>query len=179
MRFLRLFFNAAGSVRPAPFVVAVIFVYAFGLTAQMLMTPMVYERAGLWPFAVAEGLLVWVWFALHAKRLRDAGRGIEPAQGIAAIYALAVVLLFIIAEFFLDGGEPGGSGLASRIVTFYFVHSLRPTSDPVLFLMLIGSLSIIIPPIFSIWAATRPSRAERRVPGRPMPEKSDERRSGQ
>ena len=37
-----------------------------------------------------QALLIWMWFALHAKRLRDAGRTIGLAVGAAVLYALSV-----------------------------------------------------------------------------------------
>lgn len=161
MSILRLFFAAAGRMRPGPFAVAIIFVYALGAAAQMLTAPAVLARAGLWPFALVQALLLWVWFALHAKRLRDAGRGSGSAQGIAVIYALAVVLLVFVAAFFLDAAaQTGRSGPAvptSRILALYLLNLFRGPTDPVTFLVLIACLSVVIAPAFSVWAATRPS----------------------
>ena len=39
-----------------------------------------------------------MWFALHAKRLRDAGRPIGLAIAIAILYALAIVLLMLLVD---------------------------------------------------------------------------------
>ena len=49
-----------------------------GVASQWLTVPAVIDRAGLWPFVVAQVVLIWVWYALHAKRLHDGGRG--PAR---------------------------------------------------------------------------------------------------
>jgi uncharacterized membrane protein YhaH (DUF805 family) len=163
MHFLRLFFDAGGRIAPAPFALAIILVYALGLAAQMLTAPGVTARAGLWPFVLAQVLWLWVWFALHAKRLRDAGRGIGPAQGVAAIYALAMVLLVFVAAFFLDGGENSVSSTTmpgARIVVLHLLGLFQAPPDPLTLLALIACLSVAIAPIFSIWAATLPSRTE-------------------
>ena len=37
-------------------------------------------RTGPWLFAAAQALLIWVWYVLHAKRLRDAGRSVGLAD---------------------------------------------------------------------------------------------------
>ena len=66
----------------------------------------------------AQILLIWIWFALHAKRLRDAGRGIDLPAAIALLYALSVALLVIVAVSFYvafwpvpDRGIQGASAL--------------------------------------------------------------------
>jgi uncharacterized membrane protein YhaH (DUF805 family) len=167
MPILRLFFDAAGRLAPAPFILAVILVYALGLAAQLLTAPGVTSRAGLWPFALAQALLVWVWFALHAKRLRDAGYGINAAQGVAAIYALAVVLLVFVAAFFLEGGGESSAGAmpGARIVLLHLLGLFQGPPDPLTLLALIACLSVLIAPACSIWAATRPSRGTSAVTG--------------
>ena len=45
-------------------------------------------------------LLIWIWFVLHAKRLRDGGRPIGLAAGASVLYALSVALLLILAASF-------------------------------------------------------------------------------
>jgi len=45
---------------------------------------------------LATFVVVWVWFWLHAMRLRDAGRDTAPAAGIAILYGLAVMLLALV-----------------------------------------------------------------------------------
>jgi uncharacterized membrane protein YhaH (DUF805 family) len=164
MHFLRLFFDAAGRIGPVPFALAVTLVYALGVAAQMLTVPGVVSRAGLWPFLLAQALLVWMWFALHAKRLNDAGRGPGAAQGVAAIYALAVVLLVFAAAFFLDrGADAGVSNDAvpgARVVVLHLRDLFRGPPDPITLLALVACLSVAIAPLFSIWAATRPSRTD-------------------
>ena len=76
MQALRFLFSPSGRLRPQAFAVAAIAVYAAGLASQLLTTPRVIARDGLWPFAMVQVVLVWVWFSLHAKRLRDADRSI-------------------------------------------------------------------------------------------------------
>ncbi len=50
-------------------------------------------------------MLIWIWFALHAKRLHDAGRGSGLAVGVAVLYVLSVVLLLIVADSFFNTSD--------------------------------------------------------------------------
>jgi uncharacterized membrane protein YhaH (DUF805 family) len=164
MPILRLFLAATGAVRPRAFAIAVIVVYALGIAAHWLTAPAVLTRAGLWPFALAQILLLWSWFALHAKRLRDAGRGIGPAQGIAALYALAALLLMVVGAFFLDGAESGRSASAmpgSGAITAYLRLHIGDIvqGDPLAILVLVACATMLLAPAFSIWAGMLPSRA--------------------
>ncbi len=160
MHLFHLFFAPGGRLGAGCFAGAVILAYALWLAAHLLTVPAVLARAGLWPFVLVQALLIWVWFALHAKRLRDAGRGVGPAQGIAVIYTLAVALLVLVAAFFLDGGAASGASVpASALVLRQLFDTLRTSLDPFIVLALIACASLVIVPIFSVWAAMQPSRA--------------------
>jgi uncharacterized membrane protein YhaH (DUF805 family) len=159
MHFLSLVLTSTGHIGPRCFAAAMAAAYGLGLGAQWLTVPEVLSRAGLWPFLLAQALLTWVWFALHAKRLRDAGRGIALAQGIAAIHVLAIALLILVGAFFLDEITVPGTTMPASLTVLRqllgFVHGL---SDPLTILGLIACAALIIPPVFSIWLALQPSR---------------------
>ncbi len=160
MHFFHLIFSGAGRIRPGCFATAVLTVYVFGLAAQLLTVPVVLSRAGLWPFVLAQALLTWIWFVLHAKRLRDASRGTALAQGIAVIHALAVALLILVGAFVLDSvAMPESSTPVSIAVLRQVLTFSRGLSDPLILLGLVACASLLIAPVFSIWAASQPSRA--------------------
>src|ERR1700733_7995182 len=101
MEALRLVFSPSGRLGPLAFAYGAIAIYAAGAASQWLTLPDVLSRAGLWPFAAVQALLIWIWFVLHARRLHDAGRPAGLAAAAALLYALAVVLLLIVgASFF-------------------------------------------------------------------------------
>jgi uncharacterized membrane protein YhaH (DUF805 family) len=81
---------------PRAFALAIVAVYLAGFLSQVLLAEPLTLRFGLWPFLAAQAALLWVWFALHAMRLHDAGRDTAPAAGIAILYGLAVVLLALV-----------------------------------------------------------------------------------
>lgn len=160
MHVLHLIFGAAGRLAPGCFAAAVVAVYVFGLAAQWLTVPAVLSRVGLWPFLLAQALLTWIWFALHAKRLRDAGGGVAAAQAVAVIHALAVALLVLVGAFFLDGVAASGVSLPGSILLLrQLFEMLRTSVDPLTIFALIACSSLVIVPLFSLWAGTRPSQA--------------------
>jgi len=117
-------------------------------------------------------VLIWVWFALHAKRLRDADRSTGLAAGAALLYALAVVLLLIVATAFFTtspsaatGANP--TGALGLILLLSIVASLAGSSSydlgwfVVVILMVLAFLPVVVAVAVTLWAATQPSAVER------------------
>jgi hypothetical protein len=169
MRALGLLFSPRGQLRQRPFVVAVIVVYAAGLASQLLTSADVITRAGLWPFAIAQALLIWIWFVLHAKRLREARRTIGLAIGVGVLYTLAVILLVLLASAFANssGGEVDTNANASGalgLLLFLFVVATLTGSPQFGFLWIMVAVltALALVPvaaalILSLWAALLPS----------------------
>jgi uncharacterized membrane protein YhaH (DUF805 family) len=104
---MTLFLSSSGRLSGGRFWVAVLVVYGLGFASQMLTAPVMLERVSLSAFAAAQFVLLWAWYALHAKRLRDAGRSTGLALGVAVIYLLALVLLLIVLAAFMMPGQSG------------------------------------------------------------------------
>jgi len=167
MQALRSQFSPSGRLPPQAFAVAVIVVYLAGAASYLLTRPEIIARAGLWPFVAAQALLVWIWFALHAKRLRDAGRPTGLAAGVSLLYALSVVLLIIITASFYntlagevpDANTAGALGLI-LLVSIVAILLGSPHYDlawlMVAILLLIAFVPVIVAIVVSLWAATRP-----------------------
>jgi uncharacterized membrane protein YhaH (DUF805 family) len=170
MQWLALFFSASGRAAPTPFTAAVLVVYLLAFLSQLLLSPPVTLRVGLAPFALVQAVVTWAWFCLHAKRLRDAGRGIGPAVAIAVLYALAMVLLLLTVAL-IAGTPPGGAGaapsagLADFLVLFVLIAMLTGEPDLGLFgYVVTGVFALIVLPMlialgFSVWAARSPPGA--------------------
>ena len=172
MQALRFLFSPSGRLGPQAFAVAVIVVYAAGAASQWLTVPGVVARNGLLPFVLAQAVLIWVWFALHAKRLRDADRPTGLAVGAALLYALSVVLLLIVATAFFStspSAMPGANptGAVGLILLLSVIAALAGSASydvgwfVVVILMALAFLPIIVAVAVTLWAATRPSVAER------------------
>jgi uncharacterized membrane protein YhaH (DUF805 family) len=178
MRALALFLGPSGRLGPRPFVIAAVVVYVAGLASQSLLAAPMVSRAGLWSFALAQAALAWVWFALHAKRLRDAARAIDAAAGIAIVYALAVALLLLILSFFTDAQANDGASRTApvfRPIGLFALIDLANPRDTELgaFGLMLAIFSIVaVAPVllaigFSAWAATRPSVRSQSSPAPP------------
>src|ERR1700757_474474 len=100
MQGLHLLFSPSGRLGPRTFIVAVGRVYVAAPASQALTLRGVIKSAGLWPFLAAQIVLVWIWYVLHAKRLRDAGKPVGLAVAACLLYMLSVALLVIIAGAF-------------------------------------------------------------------------------
>lgn len=168
MQALGFLFSPNGRLSPQPFVYAAAAVYACGVASHLLTAPDVMARGGLWPFIAAQILLVWIWFALHARRLHDAGHGSGPAAGVALLYALSVVLLLIVADSFFNtsGGlmdNAGATNALGLILLLYVIVTLVGSPHYDLAWLMVAALTLIafvpigVAFIFSIWAATRRS----------------------
>jgi uncharacterized membrane protein YhaH (DUF805 family) len=171
MHALRFLFSPAGRLRPQAFAIAVIGVYAAGAASHFLTTPDVIARTGLWPFVAVQALLVWIWFALHAKRLRDAGRAAGLAAGIALLYVLSLVLLVIVAAAFVSTspGEGADANTASALGLILLAAILAELAGSahydfawimVTALTLIAVVPVILAFSLTLWAARRPQAAE-------------------
>ncbi len=163
----RLLFSPSGRLAQWPFAIAVTVVYLVSFLSQVLLVAQVTVRFGLWPFALLQVLLIWVWFSLHSKRLRDAGRSRGLAVGIASLYALAIVLLLLImvmitASETSSTAARGGQSLLQLFIVLYFLAMLIGSADfGGLTFWMMGFFALIMAPVliamvFSIWTATRP-----------------------
>ena len=170
MHALRFLFSPSGRLRRQPFVFAAAGVYAAGVASHGLTTADIIARVGLWAFVAVQVLLVWIWFALHAKRLRDAGRGVGLAAGVGLLYVLSIVLLVIVAAAFfntaaadaVDANTASALGLILLVVVVALAGSAHYDVAWLLVtaLTLMAFVPVIVALLFTLWAATRPSSAE-------------------
>jgi uncharacterized membrane protein YhaH (DUF805 family) len=170
MHALRFLFSPSGRLRPQPFAVAIAAVYVAGAASHALTTADVIARVGLWAFVAVQVLLVWIWFVLHAKRLRDCGRGVGLAVGVGLLYVLSIVLLVIVAAAFVntavDGADPNTASALGLILLVAVIAALGGSANYDVAWLLVAALTLIalVPVIvtvsFTLWAATRPSSAE-------------------
>lgn len=167
MRALRFLFSPTGRLSPQPFVLAAVVVYLAGAASHLLTRAEVIARLGLWPFAAAQALLIWIWFVLHAKRLRDGGRPVGLAAGASLLYALSVILLIILAASFYHplAGQVSDANTASALGLILLLSIVAillgsPHYDlawlMVAILLLLAFVPVSVALAVTLWAATRP-----------------------
>jgi serine/threonine protein kinase len=156
------------------FALGVFGIWIAGLASQLLLTGHVIARAGLWPFIIAQALLIAIWLVLHIRRLRDAGQGPTAAIGIALISVLSIGLLLMLVAFFTHpgavaprGGESPASNAVIGTLLVVFLFNIVFTPDFGVFstilkgLILIAFMPVAISLLFSVRTALR-----KRVPRR-------------
>jgi uncharacterized membrane protein YhaH (DUF805 family) len=161
-------FSASGRLAPKPFVLGVGAVYGLSFLSQVLISPPMIARGGFYAFAIVQIALAWSWYALHAKRLRDAAVPLGPALAIAILYALAIALLMLVVEPIL-GPDASAMGVQTRRTGFadlwvfllLFAALAGPLDLGFFHILALGILALILVPIaiaigFSIWTGTRP-----------------------
>jgi hypothetical protein len=161
----------SAGIKPGPFAIAVLLIYATSFVSQMLLSAPVTSRLNVVPFVLAQAVLIGLWIVLHRRRLNDAGRPSGTVIGIAMVYVLEVALLVILVAFMVslnassNDGASGDNTLLSLFVIFYLLALFSgDTGFGALQLWLMGFVAVMLLPIviavcFSIWAATRPSQA--------------------
>jgi uncharacterized membrane protein YhaH (DUF805 family) len=166
------FLSPAGRLRPQPFLLGVAAVYVAGALSHWLTVPIVTARFGLWAFAVIQTALTWLWFVLHAKRLRDAGRGYGLAIAVALLYLLSLILLLILATNFFTGSEAGSlsnAGPTGALELILFLYIIMALAGPiqydltwivVVILTLFAFVPVLVALFFSLWTATRTSATQ-------------------
>jgi uncharacterized membrane protein YhaH (DUF805 family) len=166
MELLSLPFSPSGRTSPRTFAFAVVLMYVASCASQMLLASPVTTRAGLVPFIVVQLILLWVWVALHAKRLHDAGRSGGLAVGIGLLYALGIVLLLLLVELMVgtttqvNGAETSGATFLQFFVILALFGAFGDPNLGAFGVWLMGILALIFTPMlialaFSIWAGTR------------------------
>lgn len=162
---ITLAFSSSGRLGRRAFAIAVAVVYLLGFASQTLLSGPVLARTGIWLFALVQAVLLWVWFVLHAKRLRAAERGSGGAVGIAIVYGLAMLFLLMVVAFFLSPApatDTTGDALGTWIVLTILIEIFSGAPDLGLFgdILIIMAVIALTPVLlalgFSIWAGTRP-----------------------
>ena len=141
--------------------------YLVSFASQMLLSAPVTARVSVAPFVVVQAVLIWLWIAVHTRRLHDAGRPTGIVIGVAMVYALEVVLLTLLiwtlASAAGSGGVGGDAGIFHLFVILYLLGTMTGDSDLAgMQIWLIGFAVVMFLPVliaigFSLWTATRPS----------------------
>jgi uncharacterized membrane protein YhaH (DUF805 family) len=169
---LRSLLLPSGRLAPQAFLIAIALVYVAAVASQALTLRDVIKTAGLWPFLAAQLVLIWIWYVLHAKRLRDAGKPVALAIAVSILYLLSVALLVIVAGAFYgalageSATDPNAAGALNLILFVSVIAMLSGASHDslawliVAVLLLIAYAPVVLAVVTTVWAATRPSVGE-------------------
>jgi uncharacterized membrane protein YhaH (DUF805 family) len=169
MNSLPTILSSSGRLAPKPFALGAVAVYAASFLSQFLLAAPVTARASVIPFLAVQIVIAWAWYALHVRRLRDAGRPTGSAIALTILYALAVVLLLLVMLATDAPGQPTGpeaTPYASVFQIFLLLFLIGMIlGDPnlgmfgyvILGVIALVMLPIVIAIVFTFWVGTRPS----------------------
>jgi uncharacterized membrane protein YhaH (DUF805 family) len=154
------FFSPFGRTARNAFAQGAVLVYVLIVASYLLASQPVVARSGVAPFGLVQATLTYAWYALHARRLRDAGYGTAWALVVTILYCLGVAL-FLLVDQVISVMEPK-PGIIFFIVLFVlFLYAVLGGYHTPLLTVAFGLLFVIVAPLlitisFSIWAGTRP-----------------------
>jgi uncharacterized membrane protein YhaH (DUF805 family) len=168
--------SSSGRLAPKPFALGAAAVYVASFLSQFLLAAPITARASVVPFLAVQIAIAWMWYALHVRRLRDAGRPTGSAIALTILYALAIVLL-LLAMLAIDApGQPAGpeatpyaSVLQIFLVLFLIGMILGDPNLGMFGYVILGVIALVMLPIliaigFTVWVGTRPRAPEPEAP---------------
>jgi len=168
MSLLKVAFSPLGSLSPRTFAPAVVLVYAAGLLSYLLLMGSVTAVTGALAFLLAQAMVTWIWYMLHAKRLRDCDRPTGLALAIATLYALSVILFLLLIVLVTSGDMAQSVDAVPRThidllavlgsIGMILRHSnIGASGYLILAFLALSLLPVAIAVCFSLWVGTRAS----------------------
>jgi uncharacterized membrane protein YhaH (DUF805 family) len=154
------FFSPFGRTARNPFAMGAVLVYVLIVASYLLASNPVVTRSGVAPFALVQVALTYAWYALHARRLRDAGYGTGWVLVIAILYCLGVAL-FLLVDQVISVMEPKPGVIFMIVLWVLFMYAVLGGYHTPLLGFALGLVFVTVTPLlialgFSIWAGTRP-----------------------
>jgi uncharacterized membrane protein YhaH (DUF805 family) len=159
----------SGDLKQGPYLRSLVALLIGAILSHMLTAPLVTAQFGLVPFVVTQLALLWWWFALIVKRLRDAERSFLGVTAVALIDLFALLLLAVMLMLQFSDTSAGAAApylpasLSLLIYPFVFLFNLvtgpvANTQDLQVALLALFVLAPLLLTIFySLWAAAQPS----------------------
>jgi uncharacterized membrane protein YhaH (DUF805 family) len=169
--------SPGGRIAPKPFWIGAAVVYLVSFLTQFLLAAPVIARASVIPFVAAQAAIAWIWYDLHARRLRDAGRETGVSVAFCVLYLLAMALLVLVVVGVSASGSslalasadqpPPGGVFDVLLIAFLLGVVFGQPGLGIFAYVLAGVLALVLAPIviaiaFTIWAGLQP-----RVPAQP------------
>ena len=159
----------SGELKQGPYVRSMLALVIAAVLSHLLTAPAVTAQLGILPFVIMQIVIVWWWFCLTVKRLRDAERSILGVTAVALISFIAVLFLAVMLVVQVSDTTVGIAGpwlpasIGLLIYPFVFLFNLMtgPSANSQDLHIALLALLIVAPPLltigWSIWAAQQPS----------------------
>lgn len=146
------------------------FALAIGaVLSHMLTAPYVTSRLGILPFVVIQLALIWWWYALIVKRMRNAERSFLGVTAVAILDLFALLLLSVMLVLQFTDTSVGAAGpylpasISLLIYPFVFLFNVLTGPPPIAqdLQVAVLALAVLAPLVltvfYSLWAAVQPS----------------------
>ena len=159
----------SGDLDQGPYTRALAGLLIGAILSNMLSAPAVTASFGIWPFVVTQLALLWFWFALTAKRLRNAERSVLGVTAVALIALIAIVLLAVVLVLQASDLDAGAAApwipasIGTLIYPFVFLFNLvsGPSANAQDLTIAVLATFTVAPLLlmswYSAWAAMQPS----------------------
>jgi uncharacterized membrane protein YhaH (DUF805 family) len=159
----------SGDLKQGPYLRSLVALLIGAILSHLLTAPVVTAQLGLVPFVVTQVALLWWWFALIVKRLRDAERSFLAVTAVALIDLFALLLLAVMLVLQFSDTSAGAAApylpASLSLLIYPFVFLFNVVTGPVantqdlqvalLALLVVAPLLLTI--FYSLWAAAQPS----------------------
>jgi uncharacterized membrane protein YhaH (DUF805 family) len=161
--------SPSGESEQAPYSRALTGLVIGAVLSNMLSAPAITALFGIWPFVVTQLALLWLWFALTAKRLRNAERSVLGVTAVALIALIAILLLAVMLVLRVSDTSAGAAApwvpesIGTLIYPFVFLFNLVSGPSAAAQDVTIAALATFtVAPLllmiwYSAWAALQPS----------------------
>jgi len=162
-------FSPSGELEQGPYVRSMLALLTGAVLSHLLTAPAVLAQLGIVPFLIVQLVIVWWWFALIARRLRDAERSILGVTAVALISFIAVIFLAVMLVLQVSDTSAGAAapwlpasiGLLIYPFIFFFNLVTGPAASAQDLHIALLALLIVAPPLltiwWSVWAGLQPS----------------------
>lgn len=162
-------FIPSGDLEQGPYLRSLIALVIGAILSHLLTAPVVTAQLGLLPFVVTQLALIWWWYALIVKRLRNAERSFLGATAVAIINLFALLLLSVMLVLQFSDTSAGAAGpyipasISLLIYPFVFLFNAATGPSPnsqdlqVSLLALAVLAPLVLTIFYSLWAAAQPS----------------------
>lgn len=159
----------SGDLEQGPYFRSLIALAIGATLSHVLTAQVVTAQIGLLPFVVSQLALIWWWYALMVKRLRNAERSFLGATAVGLIDLIAILLLYVllVLQFTDAGGGATGryipASVSLLIYPFVFLFNVAtgPRANPQDLQVALLALAVLAPLLltifYSLWAAAQPS----------------------
>ncbi len=159
----------SGDLEQGPYFRSLIALAIGAALSHMLTAPAVTAQIGLLPFVITQLALLWWWYALIVKRMRNAERSFlgVTAVGIIDLFALLLLAVMLVLQFSDTTIGAAGPYIPASIslliypLVFLFNVLTGPSPNPqdlqVALLVFAVLAPLLLTIFYSLWAAAQPS----------------------